>query len=486
MFKFIMRSLRLKLILGITLILALIILFWQYIESIAFKQTIYKDLINNCENMVEVIDKIWEEHMLTHKIPEAKKEIKIIGKIERVKLIYFVSQKGKVRFSSDPKLVGKIYGQAEIVQVEKTNKPYFNLLQKDKEKIFLSLTPIKNKPECQHCHGQGQTVGYIGLDLDVKKEIDFFSIMYKTRIKGIILLTPFFYLLLILTIHLFLLVNVHRPVEIIRGGLNKIKEGAFGEKITLKTIDEIGELANSFNLMSVTLQKTAEELVRSAKMSVLGHLSAGVGETLSKPLTEIRNTVHILKMKMDKEEKPELKQALATIEGDITHAERTVTNILQFARPLELQLKLTNLNALIEESISLAEEENLFENIKVNKKLDPDLPEILVDRERVKQALSNLILNAVESMSRGGELTIVTTAEDEKLKIMVSDTGRGIPEENLKDIFSPFFTTKSKGLGLGLMIVKQNIEKHRGKIEVESALGKGTTFIFELPLWREK
>jgi len=480
MVKFILRSLRLKLILGITLILALCVFIWQYLESQAFKQTIYQNLINSCEGMVEVIGRVWEERMVTHKIPEAKKEIEIIGKTERVKLIYFVNQQGKVRFSSDTKLIGKIYAQEEIREVEETNKPYFKLLE-NKKNTFVSLTPIKNKPECQRCHGKEQTVGYIGLDLDVKKEINFYSQTYQARLKRILLLSPIFYLLLILALILFFQVNIHRPLEIIRNGLNKVKEGIFGEKIVTKSIDEIGELANSFNLMTATLQKTSEELIRSAKMSTLGHLAVGISEELQKPLNSIQTNVNLLKKRLG-EGGPDLETSFTNIEKNFRLAQRTITNLVQFAGPAELQLKPTNLNLSLEEVILQAEKENLFKKIKINKKLASQLPILELDQGRIKQVFYNLILNACEAMSEGGELTLSTAVKGKILEVEISDTGKGIAGDKIHDIFNPFFTTKAKGLGLGLMIVKEHLDKHKAKIEVDSFAGEGTRIRIEFPV----
>lgn len=480
MFKFILRSLQLKLILGITVILALCIFTWQYLESHAFRQAVYQNLINSCENMVEIINKIWEEHMLTHKIPEAKKEIKIIGKIERVKLIYFVNRKGKVRFSSNPKLVGKTYAREEIGQVEKTNRSYFKLLEKDTENTFFSLTPVVNKPKCQRCHREPQNIGYLGLDLDVKEEIDFLSQLNRNRMKRITLLSPIFYFLLIFAIFLFLQVNIHRPLAIINDGLNKVKQGIFGEKVVTKAIDEIGELASSFNLMTKTLQETSEELIRSAKMSTLGHLATGISEELQKPLNSIRTNVNLLKKKLTGE--VELEPVLQNIEKNFDLAQRTITSLVQFTGPAELQLKPTNLNLSLEEAILQAEKENLLGKIKVNKKLTPDLPILELDQERIKQAFYNLILNACEAMPEGGELTVSSARRGKILVIEINDTGKGIPEDKIQDIFNPFFTTKAKGLGLGLMIVKENLERHKAKIEVDSFVDKGTMVRIEFPL----
>ncbi len=480
MFKFILRSLRLKLILGITLLLALCISIWQYFESVAFKEKIYQNLTSSCENIVEVIDKIWEEHMLTHKIPEAKKEIRTIGEIERVKLIYFVNPKGRVRFSSDPKLVGKLYVQEEIRQVRETNRPYFRLLEENKESTFFSLTPMVNKPECQRCHREPDTIGYIGLDLDVRKEIDFLSQSYRNRIRRIILLSPIFYILLIFAISLFLQVNIHRPLAIIQKGLNKVKEGIFGEKITTESIDEISELANSFNSMTETLRETSEELVRSAKMSTLGHLAAGISEELQKPLNSIQTNVNLIKKKLAGG--AELEPILQNIEKDFALAQRTISNLVRFTGPAKLQLKPTNLNLSLEEAILQAEKENLLGKIKISKKLTPDLPVLELDQERIKQVFYNLILNACEAMFEGGELNVSSTLRGKILVIEIKDTGKGIPEDKIQDIFNPFFTTKAKGLGLGLMVVKENLERHKAKIEVISFVGQGTTARIEFPV----
>ncbi|MCX5798833.1 MAG: ATP-binding protein, partial [Proteobacteria bacterium] len=143
---------------------------------------------------------------------------------------------------------------------------------------------------------------------------------------------------------------------------------------------------------------------------------------------------------------------------------------------------LTNVNELLEDVFGLVANQSLFHNIKIKKLFSPNLPTIIADATQLKQVFLNIILNAAQAMEGRGNLTVTTVQEKKQIKVKIQDTGPGIPPEIMDKLFSPFFTTKEKGTGLGLAISYGIIERHAGKIDIETKLGKGSTFIISLPV----
>jgi two-component system NtrC family sensor kinase len=160
-----------------------------------------------------------------------------------------------------------------------------------------------------------------------------------------------------------------------------------------------------------------------------------------------------------------------------------VRSLLEFARQSELKIQNLDVNSVLKKTIALLEHQMTLQEIKLTKNFKP-LPEILADSSQLQQVFLNIILNAVQVMPDGGEITVSTAeGKDGFIEVRIADTGCGIPRENLPKLFDPFFTTKKggKGIGLGLSVVYGIINRHRGKIEVESEVGKGSTFVIKLP-----
>jgi two-component system NtrC family sensor kinase len=197
------------------------------------------------------------------------------------------------------------------------------------------------------------------------------------------------------------------------------------------------------------------------------------------------------------------KQAQATqeqllkMEKELDRTTRIIRNLLDFARLSEPSVRPVNANKIIDAALQLVGNQINLENIELEKHMGTDLPPVRADFDKIQQVLINIILNAIQAMPQGGKLTIRTSKADgviiddsrkDMLRIDISDTGVGIPKENLNKLFNPFFTTKEKGkgVGLGLSVVHGIIGKHNGKIDVESEIGRGTTFTIYLEVMDEE
>jgi PAS domain S-box-containing protein len=246
-------------------------------------------------------------------------------------------------------------------------------------------------------------------------------------------------------------------------------------------------------------KQTEEELIRSEKMASLGQLAASVVHEVNNPLAGIMIYVKLFLKKFQSGtlQSTGTDEQLMKMQKELERTTRIIRNLLDFARQSEPTMAQTDINKVVEAALLLVGNQISLENINLERKLDPELPQVLADFDKIQQVLINIMLNATQAMPDGGNLTIVTSVAhgikigDEiknAVRIDITDTGVGIPQENLAKLFTPFFTTKEKGkgVGLGLSVVHGIIDKHKGKIEVMSKPNLGTTFSIYLEVMDEK
>jgi len=226
------------------------------------------------------------------------------------------------------------------------------------------------------------------------------------------------------------------------------------------------------------LKEAQEQLVRSERLAAIGQVAAMIGHDLRNPLTGIANAAYYLKMKLGSSMDERIREMINIIERNIDYSSKILMDLVEYSREVTLKPSKTTPKKLVERSLALI---SVPENIEVIN-LTSDEPEITIDVNRMERAFINIIKNAFEAMPNGGRLTIKSAVKDGYVEFTFSDTGFGMSREVLEKIWNPFFTTKSKGLGLGLSICKRIIEAHGGKITVESEIGKGSTFTISLPI----
>jgi two-component system NtrC family sensor kinase len=240
--------------------------------------------------------------------------------------------------------------------------------------------------------------------------------------------------------------------------------------------------------MEKRLQETHLQLVSSEKMASLGKLAAGIAHEINNPLGGI--LIYASLMAEDLPETDTKRGDLARIVQETSRCKDIVKSLLEFARQTEPKMEPTDINRAITDGLFFLENQALFHNIKIIKKLDSFLPFVRGNAGQLKQVLINIIVNAAEAMHGSGTLTITSYPSPDRKSITLefADTGEGIPEENLTRIFDPFFTTKEvgKGTGLGLATSYGIVEDHGGRISVKSKVGEGTTFTIELPTYLEE
>jgi PAS domain S-box-containing protein len=294
--------------------------------------------------------------------------------------------------------------------------------------------------------------------------------------------------------------TIKRPIVDKNGVANQILGVA--TDITLRKQAEQALQRYSERLEEMVTERTRElyaaqdRLVRQEKLATLGQLAGGVGHELRNPLGAIKNAAYFLKLALA-EPDPEVQETLSILEREVTTAERIIGSLLNFARPSAPVPRPVDINAAVREALART---TLPGAIEVAVQLDEALPAIQADPDQLSMVFGNLLRNAVQAMPGGGRLSVTTRpapppsasptlsgegAAVRSVAVSIADTGTGISEKDLPKLFEPLFTTKAKGIGLGLALSKMLVEGHGGRIEVESEVGKGSTFSVTLPVSRE-
>lgn len=226
------------------------------------------------------------------------------------------------------------------------------------------------------------------------------------------------------------------------------------------------------------LEQARERLSRSEKLSLIGQLTASIGHELKNPLSRIKAAAAILRPDLEKsgDEKSEL---LKIIDNEVMISTKIINDLLDFSRDRRAILKPNNINDIIENTLSRL---RIPQHITLETQLEYGLPPLNLDDGQIQQVLINLVMNAIQALDDGGKIYIRTEKDPEWVRLMVKDTGCGMATEQVERIFEPLYTTKPKGIGLGMSIVKMLIEKHDGKIDVESRQNIGTTVTLSFPV----
>jgi len=256
-----------------------------------------------------------------------------------------------------------------------------------------------------------------------------------------------------------------------------------------KTSAELNIAHRELSAYVQRLEENEQQLIQAEKLTSLGQLAASIAHEINNPLAGVLIYTQLLSKKVtgDTFKKEEALGYLSKMESEVSRCSRIIRNLLDFARQTEPMLRLVDINQVLEQTLSLVGHQAQIQNIEVIRELS-SLPEVMADFDQLQQIFTNLTLNAIQAMPDGGRLTLRSSVIDSEVRVDVQDTGCGIPKESLSKLFTPFFTTKEKGkgVGLGLAVVHGIIERHKGRIKVQSEVGKGTTFSVYLGVYRDE
>lgn len=252
----------------------------------------------------------------------------------------------------------------------------------------------------------------------------------------------------------------------------------------LEAYREIVTLNEELNKYIERLERTQVQLIQAEKLNALGQLAASIAHEINNPLAGALVYSRLVQKKLggNSFDKEEALTNLSKVEAAVGRCSRIVRGLLDFARQTEPVLQPVAVSAVIDQVISLVGYQAEMKHVQVAREEGPQVPLVMADAGQLQQVFTNLVLNAIQAMPDRGKLTIATSVGgDRQVTVSFQDTGSGIPPEHLAKLFTPFFTTKEKGLGLGLAVSHGIIERHGGRMEVDSEVGKGSTFAVHLP-----
>jgi nitrogen fixation/metabolism regulation signal transduction histidine kinase len=274
--------------------------------------------------------------------------------------------------------------------------------------------------------------------------------------------------------------SVTRPILSLVAGTREVARGNLDHRVEVKGKDEIAVLVESFNSMVAQLKTSTERLLRAERLAAWRDVARRIAHEIKNPLTPIQLSMYRLRKNLGRERYDEIfQQSYDSITKEVDNLRNMVTEFSQFARMPKPRTSSSSPNDVVQDAINLYT--GLPDNIVIHTELAGNLPQVMVDRDQIRQVLHNIIGNAVDAMPDGGELSVRTySGAGDVVSIEVSDTGCGMSEEVKQQIFTPYFTTKEKGTGLGMVITAQIIEEHGGEISVESEEGVGTQVTVKL------
>ena len=508
-----------KLAIATGLVLLITMALFAYLNFNNLKDLLQQEAISDADKISETIIRSTHNQMLRDDRPLYYNTIAEIGSQRGVKRIRLINKAGRVIFSTEETETGRLLNKrVEVCTVCHGKELLLTASSKNRSRRFTEATgeeflgitnAIYNEESCYtaSCHFHPQSMRVLGV-LDVVVSLNkMHSLLDAYRIRTVAL-TLLLIVLTSLSLTFFTQKLVNRPVRELLEHTQMLSRGELDGLVATFAKDELGELADSFNAMTLNLRKAREELedwgrnleqmvqertqeltsiqaqlIRSEKLASLGELVAGIAHEINNPLTGILVFSSLLRSspKLD----DTLKCDVDTITRETKRCASIVKGLLEFARCSTPKKGLCNLNEISDTALSLIEHQVLFKDITVVREYAGDLPELFIDSNQLEQVLVNMFLNAGQAMRGEGVLQIASGVDGDQgwAWVKIADNGCGIDENNLSKIFDPFFSTKeNKGTGLGLSVSYGIIEEHGGRIEVQSEVGLGTTFTIKLPV----
>jgi two-component system, NtrC family, sensor kinase len=525
--------------LNLLLLGAMVVIFalLGYVNVRLHRQHLEQNTLLSAERISDVIKQSTTDYMLRNDRQGLYRTIQTIASQPGMEKIRIFDQDGKINYTTDAGEENHIVDKSAeaCYGCHAQSQPLARLNRTDRFRIYRNaeggrvlgiITPIENRPGCSNaaCHAHPadqQILGVIDTNLSLARA----DVQLAESSSRMIVYTGCALLLIVCLSWFFIWRVVGKPVKALERGTERLAAGELGYQIEVRSEDEIGDLARSFNEMSRQLQtehaqnlawthtlearveqKTSElkraheHALHTEKMASVGKMAAVLAHEINNPLSGMLTYSKLLRKWMERDWSPdaikdsrneeerhqEIRDALDLIASESRRCGDLVKNLLTFSRTTPMNLQPTDLNQVIDRSLRLVQHQLDLAGVHVEPQFDANLPLAPCDAAQIEQVLLALIMNAIDAMPQGGNLWLNTSFDPElaRIRIIVRDDGTGIPPEILPRLFEPFLTTKEtgRGVGLGLAISRSILERHSGSIEVQSELGRGTTFTLTLPM----
>lgn len=522
-----MRSLSAKLISLLVLIMLVVFALLGYLTTRLHRQHLEAATLTSAERVSDVIKRSTSYYMMHNDREGMYQVMATMANEPGMVRVRIFDREGQISYSSTPLEISHVvdknaeacYGcHAQSQPLSKLNRPDRFRIYRDAagQRVLAVITPIENRAECSNaaCHAHPATQQILGV-LDTHLSLARTDTQLAESSWRLIAYTGLALAAIACLSWLFVLWLVNEPMKRLKAGTRELMDGNLGFQIHVQSDDEAGELAESFNRMSLQLRSANEEIVAWAKtledrvdqktrelkrahdhvlhvekMASIGKLAAVVAHEINNPLAGILTYAKLLRKWLERGDaattkKADAEQCLDLIASESRRCGELVKNLLTFSREAPMNIETTDINVVVDRALRLVRHQFELTSVQLEEKLADNLPRVQCDPAQIEQVVLALIMNALDAMPKGGNLWLTTrlAASATDYEICVRDDGTGIPPEILSQMFEPFLTTKEtgKGVGLGLAVSKSIVERHGGAIVVESELGKGTTFTVTLP-----
>ncbi|MGO9125175.1 MAG: sensor histidine kinase [Terriglobales bacterium] len=522
------NSISAKLIGSLLAVMVIIFALLGYLNIRLHRQHLEAATLASAERVSDVIKRSTTYYMLRNDRDGLYHAIQTMADEPGMVKVRIFDQEGRISYSTDPAEVSHVLDKtAEACYGCHTqSQPLARLNRPDRFRIYRNggghrvlgiITPLENQPGCSnadcHAHPAGQQV--LGV-LDTNLSLATADVQLADSSARMLLYTAGAVLMVAVLSWLFVWRVVGQPIKALSHGTEHLSQGELGYQIEVRSQDEVGDLARSFNEMSLQLRAANQEIVTWAKtledrverktselkrahdhvlhvekMASIGKMAAVVAHEVNNPLSGILTYAKLLRKwvasgQAEAEKREEALQCLELIAAESRRCGELVKNLLILSRTAPMNVEPADLQAVIDRCLLLVRHQLELGGIQLQLHLAEGLPRAPCDAAQIEQVLLALIMNAIDAMPRGGNLWLETSLSDDEteIKIQVRDDGAGIAPDVLPQIFEPFLTTKESGhgVGLGLAISRGIVERHNGRIEVQSELGRGTAFTVILPV----
>ncbi|HET7440386.1 MAG TPA: ATP-binding protein [Terriglobales bacterium] len=522
------HSIGAKLILSLLAAMVGIFALLGYLNTRLHRQHLEAATLTSAERVSDVIKRSTTYYMLRNDREGLYHVMATIADEPGMVRVRIFDRDGRISYSTDPSEVSHIVDKAAeaCYGCHAQSQPLTRLNRPDRFRVYRNgggqrvlgvITPIENQPACSnaacHAHPAGQQIlGVLDTSLSLAKADA--QLAQSSRIMwlydGIAMLT------IAVFIGAFVWREVASPLKKLKAGTERLAKGELGYQIEVQSHDEVGDLAESFNGMSLQLRRANEEIVSWArhleervdqktrelkrtleevlhveKMASIGKMAAVVAHEINNPLSGILTYAKLLRKWLDRgqadgDKKQDALQCVDLIAAESRRCGDLVKNLLTFSRTAPMNVESTDINAVVNRCVMLVRHQMELGGVQLQLELAEGLPRVQCDGAQIEQVLLALVMNAIDALPRGGNLWLKTrlSKDARELEFEVRDDGVGIAPEILPRMFEPFLTTKESGhgVGLGLAVSRSIIERHSGRIEVQSEVGKGTTFVVRLQL----
>ena len=514
-----------RLIISLSSILIILLSVYTYFILNHLNNYLTESRFQTSYNISEIIKKSTRYDMLLNRPEDVHSIIKTLRSLKGVEEIRIYNKQGIISYSTNPaEILNKVDLTAEAcIGCHNSSVPLQSLTSHDKLRVYKNsenkrvlglINPIMNEPDCSDaaCHAHPQNVNILGV-LDVGVSLEGLDEIIQKNTTIVISASIFLVIVISLFSGLFITILVNKPIKIIREGIEAVGNGNLNHKIQIQAKNELGQVARRFNEMSTNLagaykeiknwsetlndkvnEKTKElkniynQVNQIEKLASLGKLSATVAHELNNPLAGILTFSKLITKKLHAVQKDSeyasIFEYLDLISKESARCGQIVKDLLIFSNSEHDKFSKENLLKIIDSSITLISHHLEINGINLIKDYAEEPIEIFCNANKIQQALMSLLINSIEAMSNNkGKITINIINENNNVIIRILDEGNGINENDLPNIFEPFYSTKeeSGGTGLGLAVAYGIIVNHNGKIEVENTSNLGTTFKVILP-----